>query len=221
MRFLHKFIPPSQGKMAKKTRAQSMVEFALLLPVLLILFTGMIEFGFLLNTYLSLLDSTRQAARLYSNSTPFILDVATNSIVDDPNFYSDCALVVKDTLAPPSDPYSRQISLDPIRDDVLVSVLSVYVDAPSDSIYLIQRHPDGSQFYSLYGNQTTKYSDTAIEDSMTLNGTSPVETGILIVEVYFGYKGKLHLPWLQAFMSDDDPVMLYASTMMPLVAAKP
>ena len=56
---------------------------------------------------------------------------------------------------------------------------------------------------------------------MIQNGAEPVETGILIIEVYYGYVGILRLPWLTMFMSPDDPVMLHASTIMPLVAAKP
>jgi hypothetical protein len=56
---------------------------------------------------------------------------------------------------------------------------------------------------------------------MTQNGTIPVETGILIVEVWYGYHGVLKLPWLEMFMSDANPVMLHADTIMPLVSAKP
>jgi hypothetical protein len=199
-----------------------MVEFAILLPLLIMLFSGMVEFGFMMNTYLSLLDSTRQAARQYSNTNPFLLDEATNTIIDNPNFYSDCALAVVDALAPPSDPDARQIVMDNSRDDVLVSALSVDVDEVTDTISSIERHPDGTLFYSLYGNQTSEYQDDGdIEVLMTQNGTTPVATGILIVEVYYGYEGFLNLPWLEIFMSDDNPVMLHASTVMPLVAAKP
>jgi hypothetical protein len=206
----------------RKTRGQSMVEFAILLPVLIMLFSGMVEFGFMMNTYLSLLDSTRQAARQYSNSNPFLLDTVTNTVIDNPNFYSDCALAVVDSLAPPADPDARQIVMNDTRDDVLVSVLSVSVDDSTNAISGIVRHPDGALFYTLYGNQTSEYQDNAdIESLMTQNGTVPVETGILIVEVYYGYEGFLNLPWLEIFMSDDNPVMLHASTVMPLVSAMP
>src|SRR5687768_1190322 len=94
---LHLDRKPSR-KIPRKTRAQSMVEFALLLPILLTLFIGMVEFGFMINAYLSLTDATRQAAREYSNSQPF-LSLSPN--VDNMNFYTDCAQVVIDTLAPP------------------------------------------------------------------------------------------------------------------------
>lgn len=206
----------------RKSRAQSMVEFAILLPLLIMLFSGMVEFGFMMNTYLSLLDATRQSARLYSNRTPFILNLITNNLDDDFNFYSGAALEVKDALAPPSDPNARQIALDTSRDDVIISVITVNVDDVTDTISLIERHPDGSVFYSLYGTQSSQFQlDADIEALMTQNGTLPVETGILIVEVWYGYHGVLKLPWLTMFMSDANPVMLHADTIMPLVAAKP
>lgn len=214
---------PRKTGSTRKTKAQSMVEFAILLPVLIMLFSGMVEFGFMLNSYLSLLDATRQAARLYSNTTPFYLDTGTNTIEDDLNFYLDCAQSAVDILAPPVDPDARQIVLDPTRDDVVISVLSVSIDiAPDpDVISTIVRHPEGSLYYSLYGNQLSIYSDADIENFMTQNGRTPVETGILIVEIYHGYKGVLKLPWVEPFMNDDNPVTLHASTIMPLVAAKP
>ena len=204
-----------------------MIEFAILLPILIMLFSGMVEFGFMLNTYMSLLDSTRQSARLCSNMTPFKL--VNNVIVDDTNFSPYCAQAVVITLDPslatPPDPNARLIVMDPTRDDVIVSILRVTVVA--NAIDKIDRLPEGKFFYSLYGNEDSAYSNTDIEDFMTQEdpvthvNSLPVETGILIVEVYYGYEGILKLPWVAAFMSEADPIMLHASTIMPLVAAKP
>ncbi|MBI5962174.1 MAG: pilus assembly protein [Chloroflexi bacterium] len=225
------FIRPNPQRTGKKHKSpgQSMVEFAILLPVLMILFSGMVEYGFMLNTYLSLLDATRQAARLCSNGQPFlVVDTSTDpaTYTDDPAYLPGCAHAVTASLDPSEidpDSTARQIVLDSVRDDVLISVLSVSVtvdEDTGDSVVSIQRHPEGT-YHREYGNQITKYSDAAIVEYMTQNGTTPVESGILIVEVYYGYKGILGLPWLKMFMSPDDPVMLHASTIMPLVAAKP
>ena len=213
--------PLRKGK-ARKTRGQSMVEFAIALPILLILFSGMIEFGFMLNTYLSLLDSTRSAARLCSNLNPFKLNTVTNTLEDDPTFAPYCAQAVVDNLAPPSDPNARQIVMDTSHDDVVISVLSVSVDSATNTIVMpIPRFKNGSPFWTKWGNQVSGYGDLDIQSYMTQNGTLPVQTGMLIVEVYYGYKGLLKLPWVAPFMSDDSPVMLHATTIMPLVAAKP
>jgi len=47
-----------------KQRGQSMIETALLLPILLLLFAGMIEVVFVCRTYLVLLDSSYQGAHI-------------------------------------------------------------------------------------------------------------------------------------------------------------
>ena len=49
---------------------QSMLEMALLLPILLILIAGMIEIGVYANDYLTLLDATREGARFGVNLDP-------------------------------------------------------------------------------------------------------------------------------------------------------
>ena len=224
--FIYKRTGTPQRSSARKSKGQSMVEFAILLPILIILFSGMVEFGFMLNSYLSLLDATRQAARFCSNGQPFLsVDTSTDPVTyeDDLTFSPNCAQIVVDTLAPPEDPNARQIVMNPLRDDVIVSVISISVDTSEDPdvISAIDRFPVGTSFYSLYENEFSAYSDENIGEFMIQNGAEPVETGILIVEVYYGYVGILRLPWLTMFMSPDDPVMLHASTIMPLVAAKP
>ncbi len=44
-------------------RGQSTVEFALVLPVLLLIVFGIIEFGFILNAYVTVISSAREGAR--------------------------------------------------------------------------------------------------------------------------------------------------------------
>ena len=63
---------------ARKSKGQSLVEFAIAFPIVIMLFAGVVEFGFILNYYLSLLDATRESARYSSNLDPFA----------DPSFYS-------------------------------------------------------------------------------------------------------------------------------------
>ncbi len=49
--------------MLRRDRGQSLVEFSLLLPVLLILVLGVIDFGMGLRSYISLTNATREGAR--------------------------------------------------------------------------------------------------------------------------------------------------------------
>ncbi len=57
----------------KRARGQSIVEFALMAPILLIILSGLFEFGFLFTYYLAVLDSARNAARFSSDSLYDIL----------------------------------------------------------------------------------------------------------------------------------------------------
>ena len=200
-------------------KAQSMVEVAVTLPILLSLFLGLVEFGFMLNTYLSLLDATRYAARQYSNSNP--LTAAGDS---NPLFFSGVADAVVLSLEP-ADTAARQIPLDPTMDDILVSAISVEVDetADPDVIQTITRHSSPGIFYSKYGNGfTTKYEDAEIEAYMTANGTVPVDSGILIVEINYSYEGVLGISTMFINMfAPDNHIMIYASTIMPLVSVRP
>src|SRR5687768_5497362 len=82
--------PRAKKAPRRKTRGQSMVEIAIALPLLLMLFSGMVEFGFMLNTYLSLIDATRQTARFYSNVNPFMED-ANGDSVDNMAYYTEAS----------------------------------------------------------------------------------------------------------------------------------
>jgi uncharacterized protein (UPF0333 family) len=50
----------------KRQEGQSMVEFALIIPVLLLIVIGIIEFGFMFGSYLSLTNASREAVRYVS-----------------------------------------------------------------------------------------------------------------------------------------------------------
>ena len=52
----------SRRKM-RQEQGQTMVEFALVMPVLLLVIFGIIQFGVLYNDYISLTDATRVGAR--------------------------------------------------------------------------------------------------------------------------------------------------------------
>ena len=48
----------------KNHKGQSLVEFAIILPIILLLLMGMAEFGMMLNSYLAIQNSSREGARL-------------------------------------------------------------------------------------------------------------------------------------------------------------
>lgn len=101
---------------------QSLVEISLALPVLLIMLTGLLEFGFALNYYLNALDGARDGARFASDSDPLErittvpppgVDVCTGGL----DFYLQAACVTRETMRP--------VTLRSEVDDVVISVFRI------------------------------------------------------------------------------------------------
>jgi Flp pilus assembly protein TadG len=67
-------------KNLKNEKGQSLVEFAILLPILLLLLMGIFEFGLMLNSYLTINNSAREGARLgiVAGSNTEIEELITN-----------------------------------------------------------------------------------------------------------------------------------------------
>lgn len=196
------------GILPRKAKAQSLTEFAIALPILFLLLSGVVEFGFALNYYLSLLDATREAARFYSNGDPFNSDGSDNI-----DFYSAAAAMARASLDPSLLPgnesyVGRKIELDSASDDVIVTVY-----AKDDSG--VVRYPSTGP-YQMYGHATTMFTTSDIESAFASGSPN---AGILVVEVHYNYHQVMKLPWLTPFVPD--PFVLTAYSMMPLVAAEP
>ena len=204
-----KFLRKAKQKIASlphKSKAQSLAEFAITLPILLLLLSGVVEFGFALNYYLSLLDATRESARYYSNDNPFNVDSS-----DRMDFYANTAALARANL----DPYlanpsyqGRRIFLDPAADDIIVTVY-----AKSETGVL--SYP-ASGVYHMYNNSTSMFTSELIQSRF--ESGSP-NAGVLVVEVDYNYHQVMKLPWLAPFVPD--PILLRAYTIMPLASAEP
>lgn len=192
----------------RKSKAQSLVEFAITLPILLMLLSGVVEFGFALNYYLSLIDATREAARFYSNEDPFVSGYGS---ADDMAFYANTAAMVRANLDPQvvNPAYQgRRIVLDPTNDDVIITAYGA-------SNGNIQRFPSSGS-YRMYNNESPVFSNTAIQSQFVSGAPN---AGVLLVEVHYHYHQVLRLPWLLLFVPD--PFVMRAYTIMPLAAAQP
>jgi hypothetical protein len=204
------------ASLPRKTKAQSLTEFAIALPVLFILLSGVVEFGFALNYYLSLLDATREAARFFSDKDPF--DALGN---DDMNFYQELAGYTLFNLDPTSndkfatefpDYKGRIIELNPATDEIIITVYA-------RSATGIDSYPTSGPYRAFnVANPPVESLFTAEEIASQFDSNSP-NAGILVVEVHYNYKQVLALPWLTRFVPD--PFMLTAYTIMPLPAAEP
>jgi hypothetical protein len=196
----------------KKSRGQSIVEFMVLLPVLIMMLSGLIEFGFMLNYYLDIIDAAREAARFAANDDPIHND-ATGAY-QDPNcqFYLRTQLVGQQSLSIGS---GGQATLNPATDDIIISAYGVI------GANVINRFPVNllgcpglniaSGEVSLYANHTSEL-DTATQIEAKLDALAP-NTGLVSVEIFYDYDMILGLPWITAFVPN--PVTLYAYSIMP------
>ena len=227
---------PSGKKHGRNSKGQSLVEIAIAFPVIIMLLSGLVEFGFMLNYYLSLVDATREAARTFSGFNPFedgktlgdctCTDAilcpndngagnpdSTDADCDSTPFYQGAAGMVLDNLQPHQNVVggdtSRRIILKSSTDDVVVSIFSVGQGS-------ILRFPENGGEYHWFNNQASRFSTSDIQSRLVSNAP---DTGILLVEVFFNYHQVLALPWLAPFLPD--PVMLHAYTIMPCSAAEP
>jgi hypothetical protein len=194
---------PQAGKRTRP-KGQSLVEIAIAFPVIILLMSGMIEFGFILNYYLSLLDATRDSARYYSGGQPRIDPDGDGVMEDDMTFYYAAAELVRQNLEPVDvNDTSRKIIFNDQTDDIIIVVFNV--DGTN-----ITRYPTSGD-YRRYENQLSSISNDDI-NAQLISGAP--NTAIILVEVYWAYHQLLALPWLAPFLPD--PTLLHAYSMMPM-----
>jgi len=223
-------VSTKRREIKRKPAGQSLVELAIAFPVILILFTGMVEFGFILNYYLSLLDATRESARFYSNQDPFEVGFgigdctctdpvlclketaadAADADCDRGDFYQGAAdlairqLQPRDLAAPQPLDNTRKIILDPAADDVVVVVFDV------NGAGTVTRYPLSGD-YRFYENMDSLITNQRISDQLVSGAPN---TAIVLVEVFYHYHQVLALPWMTFFLGN--PILLHAYTMMPM-----
>ncbi len=128
--------------LSRLTRAQSFIEFALVIPILLLILLGVVELTLFLGTYINLLDLTREAARFASSRDPFAASMrgdfncSTSSTNRPPdpnadNFFYDTACIFSQLQNTPTctDPafcngFNSTIPIKSAEDDILISVFT-------------------------------------------------------------------------------------------------
>ncbi len=194
-----------------------------MLPILLMLLSGVIEFGFMLNYYLDIIDAARETARFSANDDP-IRDIAGNPLDPNPSFYDRARDLAKQSLKASSDgriewpewypePYLPSYCTDIIKGDVVLSAFSVLGNTVD------KRFPSGTgdTGVSMCNNYTSKM--TVAEVNGILSGASIPNSGFVLVEIYYEYEMVLGLPWITAFVPD--PMVLYAYSIMPNTYVEP
>ena len=180
----------------KGEKGQSFVELSLVIIFLMIFVAGIVEFGFMLNNYLNLVDASREAVRFSSNFDPFNIDGSL-----DPGFFIQTGELTEQVLEP--------LELDPtLGDDIVITFFSV-----GGGVY--ERYPNNDG-WSVYGNKVSQISNAEVQSRLD-NSAPP--TGVLLVEIYYNYPHVLSLPLFTVFVRD--PMTVYVYAIMPLPAAEP
>ncbi|HVN53750.1 MAG TPA: TadE family protein [Anaerolineaceae bacterium] len=203
-------------------KAQSFVEFAIFLPIFLMIFSGLVELGFFLNQYLNILDGAREAARYYSDGDPKKRDLTGADCSTTLDFYKQAACLVAKTIYP--------VRFDAGKDDVVISVIGVanhtrtyrWPSPPNDPA----PYPETNGEWHLFGRGGACDPDTDDTCHPALTnaeidaklGSAP-NTGIIVVEVFYNYHQVLSLPWITLFLKD--PVKMHVYAIMPISAAEP
>lgn len=204
-----------RGRKGKhRTTGQSLVELAIALPFLIIIFSGLVEFGFMLNYYISLVDATRETARYFSNYDPF--SAGTDNFA---TFYNYIPGYLKGKLEPdpslgPGGDSTRDITLDPAHDNIIVSVFSICRG------HVVARYPTATstpgEFRWMTTDDVSRFDNARIESRLVSNAP---ETGVLVIEVFYDYHYVLGIPPIPQILGDK--ITLYSYTIMPLSAAEP
>ena len=187
-----------------------------MLPIMLLMLSDVIEFGFMLNFYLDVIDAARETARFAANDDPIRDDTTGNPLDPNPNFYNRGQTLAKQSLEAASD--GRIDWLPPVNcagtnGDIVLSAFSVAAGAVD------KRYPVGSgdAGVSMCGNYSSKL--TVAEVNGIISGSGIGNTGFILAEIYYEYDQTLGLPWITAFVPD--PIILYAYSIMPNTNVEP
>jgi hypothetical protein len=218
----------------KIARGQSIVEFALMAPILLILLSGLFEFGFMFSHYLAVLDAARNAARFSSDSMYSTTDSILNCSTKD--FYRQTACEAMEnllqeeptiTLCLPGAPATDDCDPGDFEsmDDIIISVFSVERLYPAgESIVRFARGsacPEWGWSYAADLGGVSQCSTSRVDLHLSHFTTGDVSalldktdkatnTGFILVEINFNYNQILGLPWFTQFVGDPVPFNVYA-----------
>jgi hypothetical protein len=210
-----------------KSIGQSLVEFTVLLPVLLIMISGLVEFGIALNYYLDLIDAAREAARFAADADPIRDPNPPYGYLDpNPAFYTNIQTLAMQSLRAASDNRidwpKMQVMYgaswcDYVNGDIVISAFGTLNQSPNPAI-VDKRFPIamGDSGVSMCNHYSSKITSAQIQAQ--LDPAAPTG-GLVLVEVFYDYNQVLALPWITAFVPN--PIHLHAYTIMPNANVEP
>jgi hypothetical protein len=206
----------------REKRGQSLVELTLIFTILLTLLTGVVEFGNLLNQYITLVDAAREGARFGSSDDPFIR--TTNPFGLNANFFTNIDQIVEGSFnADGTRAFNAKGALAPIKlrpemgDDVVISFFSIYNGTLTR---FPTSKPLGWSYYATQGftGRSSQFTTAQMQTMVEQGTASAPDTGMVVVEIFYNYSQILHF-W--GFVGIPDPISVHAYAIMPLTAGEP
>jgi hypothetical protein len=138
----------------QRTRAQSMVEFALILPLLIAFVFGIIELGILFSVYVGMTNSAREAARAgsvyqYTGAAPLTGDLTIQPIIDSERKVY-ISQIITDTISPMINPTTQLTTT--VSYTTLLTTLPENSYRAGDTVNVQLEH-DQPLFFGLLGPQ--------------------------------------------------------------------
>jgi len=229
----------------RRLNGQSIVEMAMMAPILILIISGVVEMGFMFSNYLAGSDAARNAARFSSDSDFTRRDsrpdcTGANQTMD---FYRQTAcLAVAElaaesptiTLCLPGSPADRHCPRPYDQmDDVIVTVFAVTreITWATRADWPMSRFPDGTgemgwsfavdraggdQSAARTGMHASNFTTEQIRAKLDL---VDINSGFVLVELNYNYFQILALPWFTPFVPDPQWLKLYS--IWPLSSAEP
>ncbi len=219
-------LSPSAGN-----KGQSLVEIAIIAPILLIMFIGVLEVGWAVRNFVVAQNATREAARFAARGR--YLDF---SEIDPAQIgYSS---VISHELTSISGQLPLDVNPDSATGTIIVS--HVLVDTgecgggTEDDLILTPVTPGYGHFTATYGQpQTSRVDFATLAEEMRVENEAfncelaarspgqyiPSVNSVIVVETFYGHHLLVGTPFLSPFLADEsDLIWLYTKTIMRITA---
>ena len=212
-------------------KGQSLVEMAIIAPILLIMFIGVLEVGWAVRNFVVVQNATREAARFAARGR--YLDF---SEIDPAQIgYTSVVSHELDSIA-------RQLPLDvnPDSPTGTIIVSHVLVDTgecgggTQNDLILTPVTPGYGHFTATYGQpQASRVDFSALAEEMRVENEAfncqlaarspgqyiPSVNSVIVVETFYGHHLLVGTPFLSPFLADEnDLIWLYTRTIMRITA---
>jgi Flp pilus assembly protein TadG len=146
----------------QRARGQSMVEFALILPLLIAFLFGIIELGILFSVYVGMTNSAREAARAgsvyqYTGTAPLTGDLTIQPLIDSER-KQYISQIITDTISPMINPTTQLTTT--VTYTTLLTTLPENVYRAGDTVNVQLEH-DQPLFFGLLGPKSIRMRATS------------------------------------------------------------